>query len=52
MARRHMDMCDTQELRTSGFGLGIERYLMWLLSHDDIRDFQLLPRENGQEIIP
>lgn len=39
-------------LQTSGFGLGIERFLAWVLRHDDIRDLQVLPRENGRNIIP
>ncbi len=34
-------------LQTSGFGLGVERFLLWVLKHDDIRDMQLLPRFNG-----
>ena len=34
-------------LQTSGFGLGVERFLLWVLQHDDIRDMQLLPRFNG-----
>jgi len=48
----YMDMRDLKPLRTSGFGLGVERYLMWLLDHGDIRDFQLLPRRNGFDIVP
>lgn len=39
-------------MRTSGFGMGIERFLMWILAHDDIRDLQIIPRENGVKIIP
>lgn len=39
-------------LRTAGFGLGVERFLMWLLRHRDIRDLELLPRVNGQVILP
>jgi asparaginyl-tRNA synthetase len=39
-------------LQTAGFGLGIERFMMWLLKHGDIRDFQLMPRANGVNIIP
>jgi aspartyl/asparaginyl-tRNA synthetase len=35
-------------LTTSGFGLGVERFLCWLLKHDDIRDCQLIPRVNGE----
>ncbi|WP_316771652.1 asparagine synthetase A [Streptomyces sasae] len=48
----YCEMRDLQPLRTSGFGLGIERFLMWLLDHDDIRDLQLLPRRNGHNIVP
>jgi len=39
-------------LQTAGFGMGVERFLCWLLKHDDIRDFQILPRNNGVETIP
>jgi asparaginyl-tRNA synthetase len=39
-------------MRTSGFGMGIERFLLWALGHDDIRNMQLVPRENGKTIIP
>jgi asparaginyl-tRNA synthetase len=39
-------------LKTAGFGLGIERFLMWVMVHDDIRDFQIMPRVNGVNIVP
>jgi len=39
-------------MRTSGFGLGVERYICWILRHDDIRDCQLLERYNGTASIP
>jgi asparaginyl-tRNA synthetase len=39
-------------MQTSGFGLGTERYICWLLGHHDVRDCQLLPRVNGQINIP
>ncbi len=38
-------------LQTSGFGLGTERFLMWVLKGNDIRDFQICPRFNGEKII-
>jgi asparaginyl-tRNA synthetase len=38
--------------RTAGFGLGTERYLCWLLQHDDIRDCQLIPRFNRRRNLP
>lgn len=39
-------------MRTSGFGVGVERYICWLLKHRDIRDCQLLERYNGSVTIP
>ena len=48
----YLEMRDFQPVRTSGFGLGIERFLMWVLDHGDIRDMQLLPRRNGHTIVP
>jgi aspartyl/asparaginyl-tRNA synthetase len=35
---------DALPMETSGFGLGVERYLMWVLRHDDIRDIPLVSR--------
>ncbi|MGW2831898.1 amino acid--tRNA ligase-related protein [Streptomyces sp. NPDC001286] len=34
-------------LHTAGFGMGVERFFMWVLCHDDVRDLQLLERANG-----
>jgi asparaginyl-tRNA synthetase len=34
-------------LNTAGFGVGLERYLMWVLGHDDIRDIHLISRLKG-----
>jgi aspartyl/asparaginyl-tRNA synthetase len=39
-------------MRTAGFGLGVERFFMWLLRQPDIRDFELMPRVNGRTIVP
>jgi asparaginyl-tRNA synthetase len=43
---------ENHPIQTSGFGLGTERYIAWLLRHDDVRDCQLLPRFNGELAIP
>ena len=43
----YIQMKDLVNLPTSGFGMGVERYLLWLFKHDDIRDMQLVPRFNG-----
>ncbi len=34
------------QIQTSGFGMGIERFILWLLKHDDIRDCSLLLRDH------
>ena len=39
-------------MNTSGFGMGVERFLMWVLKASDIRNFQLCPRFNGSNIVP
>jgi asparaginyl-tRNA synthetase len=45
-------MKEKHPLKTSGFGMGIERFLLWLTQQDDIRDFQVIPRFNGITINP
>ncbi|NLW26323.1 asparagine synthetase A [Acetivibrio saccincola] len=45
-------MKEKYPMKTSGFGLGIERFILWLFKHDDIRDCQILPRFNGVNIVP
>lgn len=47
----YLDMKEINEVQTAGFGLGVERFLLWLLSHDDISDMQLVPRFNGRKEI-
>lgn len=39
-------------MQTSGFGMGIERYLMWVLKATDIRNMQICLRFNGKDILP
>lgn len=50
--RWYVDLKAHSPLLTGGFGMGIERFLLWVLRHHDIRDLQLLPRVNGVEIVP
>lgn len=40
-------MKEQAPLATAGFGLGVERFLCWVLRHDDVRDIQLVPRLRG-----
>lgn len=37
---------------SSGFGLGVERFLLWVLKHNDIRDIPLINRLKGQVNMP
>lgn len=37
-------------MKTSGFGMGVERYLMWVLKAKDIRNMQICLRFNGENI--
>lgn len=39
-------------MQTSGFGIGLERFLLWVLKHDDIRDIQLIVRQKGLVSVP
>lgn len=48
----YFTMKEKYPMKTSGFGMGIERFILWLLDHKDIRDCQILPRMNGVNIIP
>lgn len=48
----YREMHEDHPLQTSGFGLGIERYILWLLQHDDIRDCTLLLRDHNKVIFP
>ncbi|MEU7134969.1 amino acid--tRNA ligase-related protein [Streptomyces sp. NPDC046261] len=42
----YVRMREETPMRTSGFGMGFERFLMWVLDHDDIRDLPLISRVN------
>lgn len=48
----YRDMHENYPLQTSGFGLGVERFIAWVLDHDDIRDCTLLLRDHKQVILP
>lgn len=39
-------------MQTCGFGIGLERYLLWVMQHDDIRDMHMMVRLKGQKCIP
>jgi len=47
----YLTMKELVPMQTSGFGLGVERFLLWLTNQNDIRDMQLVPRFNGEKEI-
>jgi asparaginyl-tRNA synthetase len=48
----YVQMKDRAPMLTSGFGLGLERFLLWVLRHDDIRDIPLVSRIGESETWP
>lgn len=40
----YLAMKDEKPMQTSGFGMGVDRFLMWVLAHGDIRDLPLVSR--------
>lgn len=48
----YLEMKRATPRETSGFGLGMERFLMWALAADDIRDCTLWLRKCGEVIDP
>lgn len=48
----YIKMKEKFPLKTSGFGMGVERFLMWILKCNDIRNMQICLRFNGENILP
>jgi asparaginyl-tRNA synthetase len=48
----YVRMRELTPMLSSGFGMGVERFLLWVLQHDDIRDLPTVLRFNGQQINP
>lgn len=48
----YIEMKKQFPMQTSGFGMGIERFLMWVLKCNDIRNMQICLRFNGENILP
>jgi aspartyl/asparaginyl-tRNA synthetase len=48
----YREMRKISTIQTSGFGLGIERFILWILKHNDIRDCTLLLRNHKELLIP
>ena len=39
-------------MQTTGWRMGMERYLAWITKHDDIRDIAIIPRMKGMRFAP
>lgn len=48
----YINMRQVTPLLTSGWGMGTERYLCWLLQHDDVRDIHIIPRMKSKKYMP
>jgi len=48
----YMEMKKTKEILTTGWGMGVERFMAWVFQHDDIRDLAIIPRMKGYKFAP
>jgi asparaginyl-tRNA synthetase len=48
----YLEMKRQYPMQTAGFGLGIERFLLWVLKHDDIRDMHIFTRLRHKQSAP
>lgn len=48
----YLNMKESYSMKTSGFGMGLERFLLWLMKHDDIRDMHIISRIKGIQGAP
>ncbi len=48
----YIELKKNHPLQTSGYGMGVERFICWILNHDDIRDVQLFIRFKGETNTP
>ncbi|KAG9340359.1 hypothetical protein JZ751_021472 [Albula glossodonta] len=48
----YINMRQIKPLLTSGWGMGTERFLCWLLQHNDVRDMHIIPRMKAKKYMP
>jgi aspartyl/asparaginyl-tRNA synthetase len=48
----YKEIRDTKPALTTGWGMGVERFLAWVFQHDDIRDLTIIPRMKGSSFAP
>ncbi|KAF2796904.1 putative asparaginase like 1 [Melanomma pulvis-pyrius CBS 109.77] len=49
--RWYLDIRDPNEMRTTGWGTVVERFLAWILRHDDIRGLVMMARMKGTKFL-
>uniref|UniRef100_A0A914DBS7 Aminoacyl-transfer RNA synthetases class-II family profile domain-containing protein n=1 Tax=Acrobeloides nanus TaxID=290746 RepID=A0A914DBS7_9BILA len=47
----YVEMRRIKQMKTSGWGLGSERLISWILQHNDVRDIQILPRFKDNDFL-
>lgn len=48
----YMDIREVRAMSTVGWGIGMERFMLWLLNHDDVRDVAIIPRLKTGTYLP
>ncbi|KAI9663920.1 MAG: hypothetical protein M1821_007411 [Bathelium mastoideum] len=48
----YTEIRNRKPILTTGWGMGIERFLAWTFQHDDIRDLTVVPRMKGLSFAP
>jgi aspartyl/asparaginyl-tRNA synthetase len=48
----YMDIRNSREVPSVGWGMGMERFMLWLLEHNDVRDIAVIPRLKNGKYLP
>ena len=48
----YLNIRKVKPVLTTGWGMGVERFLAWVFQHDDIRDLTIIPRIKGHSFAP
>ena len=48
----YMEVRNKKLALTTGFGMGVERFVAWVFRHNDIRDLTIIPRMKGLSFTP
>lgn len=48
----YIDLREHNPMQSVGWGMGMERFMLWLLKHDDVRDIAVIPRLKTGSYLP